>query len=420
MSDTNTEQAISIKEPAIKPQTHRESLPTPPRTSAIIDHDDQTQNLEEVRDKIKKVKTGVYKGLTGSYLRRGIEGYENAWNREGYEDVTYDQLVTSAIEQALADGRQEVVVFDFGCGEGNAMTTFLQDDQSEAMKKIKENPDLQLKLIGLTDTPGIEASDEVLASGKQLKSPNDEPINVSAQIDYYAVTAARTLENYFVEHDITSIDVAMAVQSLAYLPAKNFEATVASIASRLKSPNSTFIASAYTNQVPGFDTYAYPSIDIQNFSREPGVRTTLQDGWTRFSDPNIDIEEEGTNLKSVIGRYVSMGVLSQAEVDKRIEQELKLSRTAKIKNALLRHKPQFEELYKADDPRNALGKVADLLSSGQENLYIIRGSKLVEQKEAALNKLKSQYADSLDISFSENVIRMKHITGKKENEQGQE
>jgi hypothetical protein len=328
MSDTIVEQDLSRGE-----QTNQQARPEvlskhPQAPKEPISTDsanaDSEQRITEVRSKLAEIKVGLYKGQTGrESIARGRGSYEYQWNREEGEDITYDGLIAAAIERAAVDGRDEVVMFDFGCGEGNAMHEFVQDANSEAMKSVKAHPDVKVKLIGLTDTTGLKdapSTQEELAMGRELKSPDDEPTNLAARIDFYAVTAARTLEDYFVEHGIDTIDVGMAVQSLAYLPAKNFAATVDSITRRLQSPGSTFIAAPYSTQVPGFDSYGgFPHLDVRTKMDGPSVQATIRDRGMRFIRDR-DIHEEVGNLEAALQKYVGLGRITEEQIDERINR----------------------------------------------------------------------------------------------------
>ena len=92
----------------------------------------------------------------------------------------------------------------------------------------------------------------------------------------------------------------MAVQSLSYIPLKNFDSTLQSIISRLKVPESTFIAASYAKQVPGFrpNIIGIPNIDVRTQTYDASIPSTIRDRGARFDFPAtdtkaIDLNDDG-------------------------------------------------------------------------------------------------------------------------------
>lgn len=424
MSDNNVEQPVSIGEHTEQKSTP-ESFPIHPTTteqmSTKATHDKPARNINDVRNELDGIKVGIYKGQTGrESIARGRSSYEEQWNQKEGEHMTYDNIIATAIERAAVAGRDEVIMFDFGCGEGNTMKELVEDEHSEAMKSVKAHPDVKVKLIGLTDTVGLTnapATKEDVANGKNLKSPNEEPTNLSARIDFYAVTAARTLEDYFVAHGINAIDVGMAIQSLAYLPRKNFEATVESITRRLQSPGSIFIAAPYSTQVPGFDYYGgHPRLDVRTKTDGPSVHATMHGRSMRFLGQDIDVQEEVKYLKIALQKYVGLGRITEEQIDERINSLL--PRKTRASNRWHHRRPSVEQLItKAENPPVALGQIANLMDGADQEYFDARQEKLFEQKKAALTTLKEKYADTIEIAFDDNVISMRTREEKIESKQ---
>ena len=356
MTEIGSEQPNRLKEQVIRQPEHHQANPS------------RGNKTGTGRFRIGEAKIGKYKGST-EYLGRGIKAYEDEWNTDRNERISYNGLISEAIERAVKDKRNEVVIFDFGCGDGNAIRDFLANNNSSTMKLLSDHPEISVKFIGLTDTPRLSESptQEELTSGRQLKSDDEEPTNVSARIDYYAVTAARTLEEYFVTHNIDSIDVAMAVQSLSYIPLKNFDSTLQSIISRLKVPESTFIAASYAKQVPGFrpNIIGIPNIDVRTQTYDASIPSTIRDRGARFDFPATDTEVEIQNLNSAFNMYKNLGVLTQQEIEEAIDNEL--PSRERLVNRARRRTPNIGQFYRTKDSRQHLSNVASLLLTRADN-----------------------------------------------------
>jgi len=409
MSDKNVEQPISMGEQSKSPYKSQPAHPqiSTQRSSTEPTAVDPITKIEDIRNELKG-KTGIYKGQIGNdSIARGRRSYEDQWNRKEGEKISYDGLIVTAVERAAAEGRDEVIIFDFGCGEGNTMKEFVEDGNSEAIQSIKAHPDVKVKLIGLTDTTGLADAPSVqeLAEGRELKSPDAEPTNLAAGIDFYAVTAARTLEDYFVAHGIDAIDVGMAIQSTAYLPAKNFAATMESITKRLLSPGSTFIAAPYATQVPGFDSYGgLPRLDVRTKTDGPSIHASMRERGRRFLGDDINIPEEVRYLEAALQKYVQLGRITEEQIDEKINSYLPKS-TQRV-NRWRHRKPSIEQLItKFENPIAALGQVAYLMGVADQEFFANRQEKLLEQKKAALTTLKEKYASKVEIVFDDDLIR---------------
>lgn len=277
-------------------------------------------------------RTGGYRGSTGQYTRRDIQQYEYSWNLEPSvlkekNRITFDGLIAGAIKRARDKGRNEVVIFDFGCGNSIAAREFLADPNSEAMKLIMSNPKIKVKLIGLTDTTDVDhaasATQAELKAGEQLKSTDTEPRNLSGRVDYEYITAANTLEKYLRRQKINKIDVIMSAEALEYLPVPNFERTLRAMIGHLQTGGVLIGAYSPGRWIPGFvHAGDYPIIntllDVRSKTAGPSLQATLRDTDMRFREEKIDIKREAKNLERALKMYVNLGVITQEEIDSKI------------------------------------------------------------------------------------------------------
>lgn len=385
---------------------------------------------QELADEITRTpRRDIYKGYLGGAVEdRNTTFYSidiNGFSSEQRPKISIDHVISSAIEAAIAHGRDEVVIFDFGCGRGDFFKSIIKGGENDILRQttemIRNHPNLRVKLLGLTDVTGLQArrmSDQELANGTDLKNPEAEPKNLSAHIDYYGVTAAQTLEKYLDSKGITTIDVAFAVQSLPYLPANNFEAVLETIIARLRPGIGTFASGPYASQVPGFfeeyTPYNYHDEDfhfsnlIKKTPDRPSLQSTLREKGKRFTKPDADIHQEVALLQAAFEKYKELGVLSQEKIDENIDRLLPLA--TRGLNRVTNQHPKLEQLLGNKNDRTNLETIATaLLSRAEHGLGEKRREQLREKKKAVLARLKTKHKDNgdADIDFDYSYIRVK-------------
>jgi len=111
---------------------------------------------------MNKSITGLYEGQLKdrSSFARKVGQIQEVWNQDPEVEIpTFDDIVAGAIERALADDRKEVVLLDVGSGE-NKLLESLNQVEAEGLNRvqqlIKDNPDLKIRALGITDAPSGE------------------------------------------------------------------------------------------------------------------------------------------------------------------------------------------------------------------------------------------------------------------------
>lgn len=388
----------------------------------------------------ERVSYGIYQGGRGGARSDGDWAAYRHELRGSLEDrqprLDITATVVDAITAAAAQGRDEVVVFDFGCGQGCALEDVVQGRSPDIMDAVRANPDIKLRLIGLTDLPAIRAatmSPQELAAGKDIPLPEGSPPNVSAHIDYYPVTAARTLEKYFESRGIAEIDLALAVRSFRYLPSKNLELTLQSIAHRLRPQSGVLAARQYAGSPLGFvyqhsplgysPHLEYYQFDNQhrgggpgNRQRKPSLAATLIEKHLRFVGesadapaPNTDIRQEIGFLAAALQKYVTLNALRVEEIRTKIA--VYAAPVGEDAGAPAPESISIQEMLEglsarrsAEENRQVLGEVAlQLLSRAELVLGDRRENQDFDKKYALLARLQAESQD-LAVQFGQTAL----------------
>lgn len=259
-------------------------------------------------------KIGLYRGETGQYLKRGITGYEGELNQEndkGIGPFSIDSLVSDTLRNVEAQGRTEATIFDFGCGEAEMFRDLLTNPDSQTIQFLREHPNINLRMLGLTDTTGIEneaKETSLIGQVRDLLSQEEQqelPTNVQAQVAYYSVTAEQTLETFFQQHGVNTIDIGFSVQALSYLFPRNLDRVLRTIIDHLEPNGGKFIAAPYAERVPGFARGGYGEgyLDIRGKVERPGFIRAVQENGGGAWDPNSNISDEMISLEKMIDKF---------------------------------------------------------------------------------------------------------------------
>lgn len=339
------------------------------------------------------VKLNLYKGPGKDALQRGIKKYESYLRLEG-GIVDVKDLFVSTLEAARAAKRDMVTIFDFGCGEGNMIKELAEDP--EIMRVVQQYPDIQVSVVGLTDSAQLpdQPTDEEKINGRNIVLPEDAPENISGRIDFYAVTAARTLKQYFEKKGIESIDLAFAVQSLRYLPAKNFDEVVTTIADKLV-PSGRMLASHFSNP-PYPSNGDYLSIQVRSTGSSPKTEASFFDRMTKQGDrlefgSEEEVVQELAELQQALEYFRDKGVVSQARIDdtfdKLIPEETRLSNH---QDSLHPQSSQIVVRPVGHHTRRDLRKIVYLLENVEGSFAKSRYDTREEQKRAVLTRLSTR------------------------------
>lgn len=359
------------------------------------------------------VRAGLYRGEMGKYLQRGINASEAEWSKD--TDVgtfSFDDLLSSAIERSVANGKNEVVVFDFGCGDALVFKDLLAERGGEkALAMLRKHPNVQLKLIGVTDIGGLETkgfSDDLLPDNQHLSSI-DPVLHIDAQVAYRSITASQTLENFFSEQHIHGIDLILATQSFPYLSPKNFDHVLHSMVAHLNG-GGALIAAPYATRAPGFKRgglFGEPQLNIGYPIAEPSLKATLNDPTNRFIDETTEIATELDLLKKALKKYKDLGVLTDADIAKRINRYLPTR--VRLTNLLTLKQPTIEQIPSGSNEkeyRSRLASIAYLLDTAETNLGFKKMKEDEQQKQSILAHMQQALKDQVTITFGQSAIHM--------------
>ena len=356
-------------------------------------------NEESISISSARNSLGTYKGEVGSYLRRKVSECEWEWNvdaKEGLGPFSFDQLLLDALQNAIQQGRSEIVVLDFGCGEAELFKGFLNTPESESRAKtfIKQQH-MKIKLIGITDITGLMniPEDASVNTVLPIQVPLEESSSFEAYRILYGVTAAQTLENCLQTQGITSIDLSLATHSLNYFSVQNFEQIVETIANHLTKNGGKFIGASYNTRLPGFRRapLAGAELDIPERKTNTQLQDTLSNSFSPLYLPNVDIDSQIKNFAPAISLYKRLGVLSDDSIQKIIDEALPLRK--KVGNFLQRKKASLPDIssLKQKDALWVLQIISIQMSKAEEMLYQSKQKINDDGKQKFLEKLKEQY-----------------------------
>src|SRR6478672_5160763 len=131
MTDSLVEQGLPPEEKRKPEAKHpfpvrNQPATTPPPVDAAA------STIATIRNELtRKTKRNIYKGDQGvSSDNRDTSAYMidlNGYSDEKRPKIEIDEVLTSALEAAIANGRDEVVIFDFGCGKGEFFKDIIAD-----------------------------------------------------------------------------------------------------------------------------------------------------------------------------------------------------------------------------------------------------------------------------------------------------
>lgn len=352
-------------------------------------------------------KTGLYQGETGSYLSRGQKQCESEWNAEsekGFGPYTFDTLVLRRLQEALANGQDEVVILDFGCGEAALFNSFFEMPlaDSPTLQFLQNNPKMKLKCIGVTDITGLQGlPDDV---GLFSKIPLPLPAELSGQVEafrvIYAVSAAQTMDQLLQHLEIEKIHLALATHSLNYLSTKTFKATLETLLTHLDERGAQFVAAPYDTRLPGFTSAMLGvELDVQDSSK--GISNILRQDKYKIYDEDVDFEKIVANLEKAFVTYQRLGVVSDQELQDAIAAFLPLG--TKLLNGVRKKSPEIHQLLRLQGNSQifAFRSLIWFFISAENKLYDKQHAKVVAGKHRVLAELQQQFPG---VRFGERVI----------------
>lgn len=346
---------------------------------------------------LRQEKVGIYKGETGKYLNRRVQACEAEWNAEkdkGFGPYSFDNLVLGRLQAALGRGQKEVLIFDFGCGEGGLLLDFLQgsDGNSQALQFLQSHPELKLRYVGLTDSSGLRhlPSEAKLHTRLPLSLPDAAPANIEAYRVIYAVTAVQTLEKFLAAEHLDNVDLGVATQSLNYLSSLVFQPTLDSLFKRMAMPGSQFVAAPYDTRLPGFRSIM-AGVELDARARDQGLSNRLRSDRLKVYGEGVNFSEIAAHLEQALQLYVRLGMVEEQEMRAKIHECL--PRWLRLRNLLRKQQPQFHQLLVLDNKKKRMvfSSLISRLTFSENELYRRKQSKVSAQKHAILAQIQQQY-----------------------------
>lgn len=334
-----------------------------------------------VPDTAPRTQAAVYTGplITG----RGIDEIDRSFlfriDREG-QPATFDVILLSHLERVRAAGRNELTLIDIGSGKGSLLAGILSETNSvkKSREFLADNPDFALRVRGLTDSPSPDKHNKEteLAVDEESLSPGDREVNkqIDAQNIHWSLTRNQTLNAFCASHGVENIDLAMATESLMYLPLPIFREVLEATLARMK-PGAQLITTAIAGAPPGFAEVNQRFNHIPSPEGETELWKDLLRNPKMLTggDFNHSREEEEAAVAKAIGLYKTLGALTDADIATRTAQiesyfdgtESEDAKRQKISSALLERgfgnlveQKRHEEWLKKLDIVNSLPSVS--------------------------------------------------------------
>jgi hypothetical protein len=356
-------------------------------------------------------KIGIYNGEVGQFLSRKMQACENEWNADvekGLGPYSFDKLLFQGLENAEQSGKSEVLVLDFGCGEGELFKSFLQTppEESEALTFLNAHPNLKVKLVGITDIPGLKNLPKDITSNSRLPIdvPESMSVNCEAYRIIYAVTAAQPLEDCFQANGISNIDLCVATHSLSYFSVKSFKEVLATLLGNLDPHGAQLVAAQYNTRQPGFksDNFLGTKLDISP-QKNSGTQEGLKNNWGRLYYPDIDIQQEIAVIQKAVDVYIRLGVLTDEAVHEAITPHIPLK--TRVVNFLQKKPPRLDQISTRDqeDVILSLRSVTQVLAKAESALFTKQHAILEQGKKEVLLELQKEHPH---LRFGPNVIEL--------------
>jgi hypothetical protein len=282
----------------------------------------------QISDKAPRTQAAIYTGplITG----RGIDEIDRSFlfriDREG-QPATFDVILLSHLERVKSEGRNEFTLIDIGSGKGSLLAGILSETKSvqRSRKFFADNPDFMLRIRGLTDSPSPDKHNKEteLAVDEESLTIDDREVNrrIDAQNIHWSLTRNQTLNAFCTTHGVENIDLAMATESLMYLPLPIFREVLEATLARMK-PGAQLITTAIAGAPPGFAEVNQRFNHIlppggeaelwKDLIRKPTLLTS--DGFEHSR------EDEEAAVGRAISFYKNLGALTDTDIAARTAQ----------------------------------------------------------------------------------------------------
>ena len=368
-------------------------------------------------------QTDVYYGLGGSYLQRGEKTYQENWAQK--KIASFDNLVETSIQNAVQQGKSTVVIFDLGCGQANLFREYLSTNPDRpSLRLLSENPNLKLKLIGLTD-----ANDENPALVHQdLIDPKNQNSQIEAFVSPFTITASQNIQDYFQKEGITDIDICTASYSLQYLPPKTFDRTVHQVIDHL-AVGGRFIAISYTAGIPGYIDHEVafdPDLSHSKATTKPSPVNAMRDKYGHLyqgffkssSEPPYHsiVETDPQRLEflrqsylKLIDQMLSTGALKPQDVSQTIDKYRvypKKGFSQYLYRLLQPEIPSLDRLQLSNENEINIfyNIVSSLAGKGSQHRLDDTDYYFKVSKDATLKKVIEEYGQKITVNYDEKFI----------------
>ncbi len=326
----------------------------------------------------KHTKTGAYRGPIGRLVHdRPISACELQW-QSSITDLSLDYLLSTQLKIAISSGRSSVNVLDIGSGDAGLFKGVVHHPARipETMNLLTANGSIRVDMLGLTDA---KTSEDHLKEASNIYPPEGSPFSVK-NIGY-TLTAAQTLREFLIHLGNPKIDLILATCSLQYLGPLTFNQTIRDALDSLRASGSLMLAAVYSNLAPGviIDSAKNFRFTIPgNKDGNPHQSKALKFKGDRYGkDPS---DNEVKVLLSTINKLRELGALEEECASGLIEKVTQHTHP--------------ETLF-------ALQSIITVgLRRAETTLAKKHIERLKEKKTEALEKIKSDYADTLELKVN--------------------
>ncbi len=200
------------------------------------------------------VETGGYQGPSDAiYTARSMATCEAMWNENEVKPGTFDDLLSAQLMQASTEGRTEVVVLDLGSGEAALIKNVINDTGLEGSKTFKSrqvlsaNPQLQVRLVGLTDAKKPEdfLTSEAITPNSSYTIPHPTSRQITAENYRYTITTNQTLGKFLDAAKAPQLDLIVSTSFFFHLEGVVYDNTLLDSARALRSGGGKMLVRGY-------------------------------------------------------------------------------------------------------------------------------------------------------------------------------
>jgi hypothetical protein len=309
-----------------------------------------------------------------------VQDIEAIWSNERLKDPigSFDSLVRTQLENAQKAGVKTVNVVDIGSGTGNLFVSALKDNSlKDYFIKTKEflsnNPEFNVRLIGITDPEGIEdVGGKVSTNGVVLVNDSrlTENGRISAVNYSYTIDSTHSLKDFLQQRGIEQTHLLLATRSLMYFRPHAFRRTFDEAAKALYV-GGRFIVHGYAD---GWGAGNELSDDMGIRRTKTGILQRLSDLAEVTAVPPRD-QYEGENirvirtnlahLEPILGGYIERFLASELkthEVDEVVKELVAtLETTYKSRMYYLANKTRFDQQSPGTELKNSISYLKDSL-----------------------------------------------------------